>query len=839
MARRAVTVLTLVGLVGMLNPAAGTDAEPHTGTEVVLTAETVPATTDPDGDETPEASTETSKAPAGLTDLTAACEGIPTMTFTDRAYAGVHGDAVDCLAGWRVATGYQDGTFRPAGTVTRGQMASFVSAAILSAGGHLPAPGRGFSDAAGSVHARPIARLAQAGIVQGYGDGTFRPGEPVLRGQVTTFVVGALDLLSDQLKLSPPPQPAPASDNFVDVAGTTHAATILRAVQAGVTDGFPDGTFRPGEPVIRGQMASLLARLLSTVVASGGTQLAAYDAIDRELLSETICQPQTSDVTRAERFMEGRYHFGPHPEVVLGTDLSWDEDPLQDSNWRFQLHAMRWLRPLIGATAETGDPRFLDHAYAMARDWVRSNPFDAPAGDFAWNDHSTAWRAQVFGCLEMQGPPPPWLTRSLAEHRDRLADPDFYVHHGNHALNQDSGMLAAACLTHAWDVRDLAMERIGALVHASVDREGVSNEQSVEYQDYNYGRYVDALTLGEACGVPKQAWAERIELMPLVLTHMTQPDDTYTTLGDTDRRDAKYRFDHPNLRWMSTSGQSGVPPDETFVTYDAGFTFARSGWGTERDRLDENFLSVRHGEPRQFHGHVDHGSITLFADGQLLIADPGKFRYSTEPQRQHIISAEAHNLVTIGSNCPASADRRSEVTRVARNSYLDRFSVRVATCPGTGWTRTLAFLRATGEVIVVDEIRDNAQRNVVQRWQLEVGADVEIANKDRAHARWPSGATLLVEQLVPVASTTSVRGATSPWRGWVSERYGELTPAANLAVTADRRGSNTATFVTVLRPGVGANAPASTLKRSADTTTIELTTADGRERTVTLPRLSP
>lgn len=804
-------------------------------TAVAVLAALVPAST--------AAATDTDPAdddPEVVRALTSACEDASASGFRDRGDAGVHAEAVDCVAWWQVASGFPDGTFRPGQEVTRGQMASFIATAILAAGGTLPAPVSDLSDTAGTTHQRPIARLTAAGIVQGYPDGTFRPGQEVSRAQMATFLMGALDHLDVPAIIADPAVGEPTSTSaggFTDVDGDTHATAILAAADAGIAGGYQDGTYRPEQPVIRAQMATFLARLLTTFTDGGGAPRAAYAAIDREALEEAICRPSDADEVRAKEFLAGRYHFAPHREVELGTDLSWDEDPVGDSNWRFQLHTLRWLWPLIGATNQTGDPRYLDHAYAMARSWVEANPFEDPAGDFAWNDHSTAWRARVLGCLMLQGPAPGWLTDSVIEHRERLADPSFYVQHGNHALNQDSGMLALACLTQAWDRRDLATERVGVLARASVDAQGVTNEQSVEYQDYNYTQYRDALNFAEACGMPAPSWADRIARMPVVLTHMTQPDDTYVTLGDTDRRRAKFAIDHPNLRWMSTGGDSGEPPEQTFVTYDAGFTFARSGWGTERHRRDENLLSVRHGEPRQLHGHRDHGSVTLFGDGQPLIPDPGKYAYGDSAERLHVVSAEAHNLVTIGSDCLAPGDRRSEVTNVASDEHVDRLTVQVATCTGTGWTRTLGFVRDTGELVVVDEVRDPSQRSVVQRWQLEVGADVEVVRPDLVHATWPSGAQLVVEQLTPVASTTSVAGGRDPLRGWVSERFGELTPAANLEATAPR--GTSATFVTVLRPGVTPTAAPSDVQRSTDATTVTLVTSSGQHRIVTLPRVDP
>ena len=63
----------------------------------------------------------------------------------------------------------------------------------------------------------------------------------------------------------PPPPPAkpdsdPTSDRFDDVFGPFGPA-IDRVAAAGLMEGFADGTFRPAEPVTRGQLAAVLDRL--------------------------------------------------------------------------------------------------------------------------------------------------------------------------------------------------------------------------------------------------------------------------------------------------------------------------------------------------------------------------------------------------------------------------------------------------------------------------------------------------------------------------------------------------------------------------------------------------
>jgi hypothetical protein len=62
-----------------------------------------------------------------------------------------------------------------------------------------------------------------------------------------------------QLQVSP----APVSATFSDVPIGHWAHQYVEALSAsGITEGYDDGTFRPGQPVLRGQMAAFLAKAL-------------------------------------------------------------------------------------------------------------------------------------------------------------------------------------------------------------------------------------------------------------------------------------------------------------------------------------------------------------------------------------------------------------------------------------------------------------------------------------------------------------------------------------------------------------------------------------------------
>ena len=160
-----------------------------------------------------------------------------------------HRRAIVRVADQGIAEGFADGTFRPNLAVTRAQMATFLARALdLDA----DAATRGFADVAGSVHDPSVRAITHHGVTEGFPDGTFRPADGVTRGQLASFLARALEL----------PPPARGTGTFPDTRGSTHEAAIDAVSAAGITEGFGDGTFRPGARVTRGQMASFLVRAL-------------------------------------------------------------------------------------------------------------------------------------------------------------------------------------------------------------------------------------------------------------------------------------------------------------------------------------------------------------------------------------------------------------------------------------------------------------------------------------------------------------------------------------------------------------------------------------------------
>jgi hypothetical protein len=94
-----------------------------------------------------------------------------------------------------------------------------------------------------------IKCLTCQGIVGGFGDGTFRPGLEVTRGQAAKMVSNAAGFSE-----------AVSGQTFPDVEpGDTYYEFIERLAQRHLVGGFPDGLFHPERSITRGQLAKIVS----------------------------------------------------------------------------------------------------------------------------------------------------------------------------------------------------------------------------------------------------------------------------------------------------------------------------------------------------------------------------------------------------------------------------------------------------------------------------------------------------------------------------------------------------------------------------------------------------
>ena len=136
----------------------------------------------------------TASAQVGAFPHKTACLGpaLDDADFSDVAMGTAHYNAVNCIAHYGITAGRGDGSFGAADSVTRSQMALFLSGMAALAGVTLDdAMDAGFTDlgdtAANRVNA--INRLVNGGIMTGSGAGTFSPEAAVTRAEMALWLI--------------------------------------------------------------------------------------------------------------------------------------------------------------------------------------------------------------------------------------------------------------------------------------------------------------------------------------------------------------------------------------------------------------------------------------------------------------------------------------------------------------------------------------------------------------------------------------------------------------------------------------------------------------------------
>ncbi|HEX6867489.1 MAG TPA: heparinase II/III family protein [Candidatus Limnocylindrales bacterium] len=530
------------------------------------------------------------------------------------------------------------------------------------------------------------------------------------------------------------------------------------------------------------------------------------------------CRGPANSVQVADELLANRYQLASHPTVTLPADPDWDEDPLRDTNWQFNLHSMRFIWALTTAWAETGDQRYADRAWWLLRDWYADNRVRSAAPSrMSWNDHATAWRAIVYVCAAEVFPNARWLLDAIDLHGRTLADADFYRSDGgNHALNQDVGLLEVGCFRDRSDWMGLASRRLANLVGRSVDPSGVTNEQSIFYELYNYTRYTAAARRLQECGQTVGADFARVGLMPTFLAHATYPDGRYVPLGDTVPNLATAIAGTP-AEFAATQGASGPEPTSTSRVYGAGFAFVRTGWGETRPYADETMLTVRFGPAKRFHGHHDGMSLTIYGYGRPIVVDSGQYSIIPSAYRTYFVGRAAHNLVTVDG-----ARQREAATSLRwKRSSSTLFELAMAGTPYVGVTanRRVTFSRSMGYTLVDDRLSATTTRTFRQLWHLREGTSPVISGR-RAYTR-ADRSNVVIYQVVLPSATRIVSGATAPIQGWISYAYGKKVKAP---VVEARRSGTSARFLTLL-------VPFATTRPSVTVTDVDLT-ASGYRLTV-------
>lgn len=148
--------------------------------------------------------------------------------------------------------GYEDGTIRPNGHITRAEAATVFFRLLTDKARDANLTDRSpYPDvSAGAWYNKAVATLSRMGILSGYEDGSFRPNATVTRAEFAAMAAR----FDTEAK--------PVDTPFTDLTGCWAADEIAKAYGKGWVNGYGDNTFRPNGPITRAEAVTLINRVL-------------------------------------------------------------------------------------------------------------------------------------------------------------------------------------------------------------------------------------------------------------------------------------------------------------------------------------------------------------------------------------------------------------------------------------------------------------------------------------------------------------------------------------------------------------------------------------------------
>ncbi|WP_399629245.1 S-layer homology domain-containing protein [Sporosarcina sp. SG10008] len=214
-------------------------------------------------------------------------------TFTDVKDIPSHHfyEAVMDFTARGMISGYPDGTFKPGQSITRQDAAKLLALALDLDTKEVQNPG--FKDVSKtSPYYGYIAALVEAGVISGFEDNTFRPGDSLSRAQMAKIIVLGFEF--EEMKSGKLP--------FSDINDKQWHIDYVRTLYAKeITTGTTPTKFSPNALVTRGQMASFVFRSEALTTPKVDVDKVAVEAAAGQLKAGVVTVSRGNEATDANK----------------------------------------------------------------------------------------------------------------------------------------------------------------------------------------------------------------------------------------------------------------------------------------------------------------------------------------------------------------------------------------------------------------------------------------------------------------------------------------------------------------------------------------------------------
>lgn len=531
-----------------------------------------------------------------------------------------------------------------------------------------------------------------------------------------------------------------------------------------------------------------------------------------------------------------------------------------DSKVVWELNRHQWLMELGLAWQLTGNERYAQAFLQHVSTWMQDNPAGYGVNwcsslEVSFRLMSWCWALVLFkdaaaltphALLSMMS----WL-QAHASHIERYLS--VYYSPNTHLTGEALGLYYAGVLfpeiaaAARWRAvgRRLLLEQLERQVHG----DGVYFEQSTRYQYYTVEFYLHFMILARRHGeaLPENV-GQRVQSMLDFLLNLRRPDGTFPQLGDTDggallpflHRSpgdftalfavAAVLFEREDYAWAAEAsatellcllGPAGhyrflaldqkAPPVKPSQLYpEGGYLILRSDWQAQGHQLilDVGPLGC---PDSAAHGHADLLSIQCSAFGDNYLVDAGTGNYTSDPHwRNYFRSTQAHNAVIVDGQSQMQPDGpfswQGPRSRVQLRQCASSQGLTMVDASHDAWSRMPDPVLHRRRVvfvqqrywIMIDDLSATQQHHFDLHFQFAPMA-VSQEGERWIRALGPGGSCLLMHISASSALTFKLgTGEQSPPFGWLSDNYGQRTPAPALSCSTES--VRPVRFITVLLP---------------------------------------
>ena len=411
---------------------------------------------------------------------------------------------------------------------------------------------------------------------------------------------------------------------------------------------------------------------------------------DRDAIAGYVTQHATADLEHviqvADDVVDQSFLFNlrwdmeqTHEPVVFDGEIDWLCQPGDDSEWVFAFNRMRYWICLGQAYAHSGDERYAQTFADQLCHWIETVRRDDPSCAKAWRSIEAGLRMEYCTKAMQYFSDSPAITDevlacylvSIADHAEFLYSVWGSYHLmsnwgvlENHGLFLASLAMSDSALSRRYT--EEALRRLALQIEIQVYDDGMQWEQSPMYHNEVTHCYLDVVLLSRRLGLQvPPIIEEKTHLMCRAAMMWQKPDGTQPTMGDSDRVDqrdiitkAAYLFADVQLKaagyerldfdsvWdlghRAIEAYDRLPEAESLqglsVLGESGNAFYHHGG---------LYVRFHCGTLGAGHGHSDKLHLDVYAHGEDILIDPGRYTYVDKPERYEFKDSTAHNTTTV------------------------------------------------------------------------------------------------------------------------------------------------------------------------------------------------